>query len=449
MQDSMKHLTAKDTVCRELWAYPVIDLTRPKIRTCCKRQGEIISKDMIDNLGTDVFLNLPNVVQDRQTALNGFQADRCYTCWSLENKGLKSFRLGPMDFQFHFNNDIGAPIHFSKFRPFEKLVEQRDEILYADKPNKLDLQLGSYCDQKCIYCDHNHSTQWENENKKFGKISLINPNTTIPIITESINSQVLDGYYETFLEWFDTIYEHLERIALLGGEPTYSPLFVPVSEHIISRLKEKSHPNCTLSIITNLNWKQKSLDQIMRIKHELPNINVVVEVSMESVSDKAEYIRKGINWDRFVFNFNAIAKMGIEVKLITTINALCVSSILDYLKFVKDIEDRNHKNFTIIANRLVTPFWLGMNILDNRYSHYIQDAIEWISKNYQGDRYFAKADLNTALNDILLQIKNPVDIIYKGYFSVWIDKVDQRRNQKFAKKYFFEIIKNGQQHKIV
>jgi hypothetical protein len=205
---------------------------------------------------------------------------------------------------------------------------------------------------------------------------------------------------------------------------------VPLSNHLINKLKIKSHHNCTLSIVTNLNWKRPVLEQIIKIKEQLPHIKMVLEVSMESFGPKAEYIRKGVNWDRFLHNLNELAKLdNLEIHLITTLNALCISSLSDYLKIVRQIEIANNKNFKIIANRLVKPAWLGMGILDHRYSHYVTDTVEWLEGTYFESA--EKADLINTLKSIIIEINQPRNDKLLGYFAFWIKNLDSRRDQSF------------------
>ena len=262
----MKKLDPKDTVCRDLWAYPVIDLVRPRARVCCKRNKGWLTEKNINDYGEDVFLNQPDVLKDRDLMLQGYQIESCQVCWDLENQGLQSFRLGAPDFQYHFNNNKGDPVHHTQFRPFEQLVEEKDTLLYSDMPNKIDIGLGSYCDLKCIYCNHAFSTQWEHEDRKFGLLfgdpdepKHLGPIGTIP---HAMN-KAPDDWFDNFTAWFDKIAQHLERIALLGGEPTHSPLFDPLTKHISKRLSEDCHPNATDSIVSNLKWKPKVIDRIL------------------------------------------------------------------------------------------------------------------------------------------------------------------------------------------
>lgn len=424
-----KKLDPKDTICRDLWAYPVIDLTRPRVRACCKRQGEIINEQKLTFHRKDTFLNLPSIINDRKLMLDGIRPDGCKVCWDLEDNGVQSFRLGHLDFQYHFNNVNGEAPHYTEFKPFDQLVQMKDTILHSDKPNKLDLTLGTYCDQKCVYCNADYSTQWEVEDKKYGLI-YGDPSTPRTVEYPSINSQTLDGWYDSFIEWFDTVYQDLERIAMLGGEPTFSPMFIPLSNHIVNKLKNKSHHNCTLSIVTNLNWKKDILEHIQHIRSELPaNVKLVLEVSMESFGTRSEYIRNGVDWNRFIHNLKTVSALeNIEIKLVTTLNGLCITSIKEYFELIKLIELENNKSFNVIVNRLVYPKWLSFDILDSSFKHYVEDFIQWLE--LYGDE--TKHELLTVMQQLLIEMDKTRDPNLIGYFIKWTKAIDQRRNSDFV-----------------
>jgi hypothetical protein len=225
------------------------------------------------------------------------------------------------------------------------------------------------------------------------------------------------------------VYQHLERIAMLGGEPTFSPMFVPLSNHIVNKLKSNSHPNCTLSIVTNLNWKKDILDHIHYIRRELPtDIKLVLEISMESFGSRSEYIRNGINWDRFVSNLKSVAALeNVEIKLVTTLNGLCITSIKEYFELIKLIELENNKSFNIIVNRLVYPKWLSFDILDSTFKPYVEDFIQWL-EIYEDE---TKHELLTAMQQLLIEMDKPRDPNLIGYFIKWTNAIDQRRNSNF------------------
>lgn len=443
-----KQLDPKDTICRDLWAYPVIDLTRPRVRTCCKRHGEIITDSKLKELGTDVFLNLTKTVDERNQMMQGTQVEGCKACWDLENNGFRSFRSNELDWQYHFNNDKGTPVHYTKFRPYEELIKDTsDNILKSNMPNKLDIILGTYCDQKCIYCCSDFSTQWEVEDKKYGNI-WGDPTTPKFKNIISINNQTIEGWYEEFLNWFDNTYEYLERIALLGGEPTYSPLFKPVSDHIIEKLQTHAHPNCNLVIVTNLNWKQDVLDQIIKLRLLLPaSIKLTLEVSMESFEDRAEYIRHGVDWNLFTSNLEKISKIdNVEIVIVSTINALCITSIKDFLEEIKKIEMKYDKNFRMIANRLIFPKWLSVNILDKSFATYLTTTIQWIEQHYLGDALVYKKEMLNLLIEISNNLNSDTELL--GYFSKWIEEMDRRRLTNFIETFpeYKNLFENGKKY---
>lgn len=434
----MNKLKPEETICRDLWAYPVIDLANPRARVCCKRGHGWLKKEEIVEYGTDAFLNHPKDIQERDLMLQGYQVEGCKACWDLENNGQQSFRLGAMDFQFHFNNDVGEPIHYSKFRPFEQLVEEKDSLLRSDMPNKLDIGLGNYCDLKCVYCNYSYSSQWVNELSKFGLI-VDDPLYPVPVNAKSFNTSVDDKgiqiWFDNFIKWFDSIATHLERIALMGGEPTYSPLFDPVTKHISKRLSESSHPNATVCIVTNLNWKPDVFARIINFRNNLPeHVKLRIEVSMESIGEGAEYIRNGVKWDKFLGNFKTLASQkNIEIVPITTLNALCIPKLKDYLQQIREIEIENDRNFFIIANRLIFPKWLSTNILNSNHKKYVDNTLEWIHSTYQN--LTGKEELIVRLKEINNDLERPKNLELLGYFAKWIKEMDRRRNTNFAETF--------------
>lgn len=423
-----------DTICRDLWAYPVINLDIPLVRTCCKRapkeiEKTVLTSDDIERLGTDLFLNYPSIVSDRLAAMSGIQVPECKTCWMLENNGLKSFRLGAPDTQFHFNNISGKPVTDDEFVPFDTIIEKKNDYLLSDKPNKLDLMLGTYCDLKCLYCNEFSSSQWDTENRKFGRIwnRPLKHNHTKPIIIAK-DKGTIGEYFDLFIKWFENVYEHLERIALLGGEPTMSPYFDLIVDHLVTKLKHKHHPNCSINIVTNLNWKKSVLDKIISLANELPNIKIVIEVSMESTAKKAEYIRHGVTWERFVDNFKKIANIStIEIVPVLSVNALCVSSLLDYFKFLHEMEKISNRSYRILFNQVVYPRWLSFDILSDSHTHYITDVINWVKENIKNNDHII-----SCLNDLITIMQTEKDPALISYFSQWIQTMDYRRNTKFS-----------------
>jgi MoaA/NifB/PqqE/SkfB family radical SAM enzyme len=432
MSDNQNNKDPSKTICRDLWSYPVIELTRPRIRTCCRRGGTVIDEKTLNDLGTDVFLNLPETLEDRIGQMKGEKVDGCKVCWNMEDSGIKSWRLGSEDWQFHFNRALSSP---EKFRPFVELVKlhQDPSIVKSYEPSKLDISLGTYCDLKCLYCNSDYSTLWESETRKFGFI-YEDPSNPSPYNAPSINSLSIPGYYEKFIEWFDSIYLNLERIAFMGGEPTYSPLFEKLTEHIVSKLQIRAKENVGLTIVTNLNWNKRTLDYVLKLREKIPSsIRLTMEVSMESHGARAEYIRNGVNWERFLYNLKRLAIVdNIEIKILPTLNALCITSIKEYFEIIREIELASDKIFTLVGNTVTYPKWLSFELLDKRHLLHIVEVIDWLQTTYTEEELKYKRQILPLLQSIHTQLGRGHSKQSVSYFYKWITEIDRRRNQSFV-----------------
>jgi organic radical activating enzyme len=425
-------MNSKDTICREMWAYPVINIDSPKRRVCCKRRfvwdNQYIKDEELQQYGTDVFLNTTELQNERLQMMSGERLSKCGVCWKMEDRGEKSFRLGADDFQHHFNNIKGIPVTPAEYKPFDQLMAQPEKYVLSNMPNKLDIVLGATCDMKCLYCNDMFSTQWRSENIKYGKVN----SSTAPekMIRDKFSDVVAtEEYVKLFYEWFDSVHVHLERLALMGGEPTIHPLFNQLLDHITKKIREQSHPNFKLSIITNLNWNDSTLNKIKNTILYYSDINFVFEVSMESFGTKAEYIRSGLDWNRFQHNFNELLGINnVQIMPVMTINGLCISSLKDYLHFLQSMELRENKKFTIIPNKVTNPVWLSTMILNEAHSNMIKECIEWIKINYDDQPHI---ELISVLNEALGHCYTDTDIDLVKYFNIWINEIDRRRNTRF------------------
>ena len=125
----------------------------------------------------------------------------------------------------------------------------------------------------------------------------------------------------------------------------------------------------------------------------------------------------------------------VEVKLCTTLNALCITSIQEYFELIKIIELDCGKNFEVISNRLVYPKWLSVDLLDASFSHYIENFISWLEIYYPDDEFLPKANLHKLMKETLEIVNGPTDKNMVGYFTKWIDAIDARRDINFLQTF--------------
>ena len=132
-------------------------------------------------------------------------------------------------------------------------------------------------------------------------------------------------------QYYDGIKNHLalaNEIMLIGGEP----LLIPECVRFIRRLSDdESVRNVKLSILTNATLLHKHMDLLS----SFDRLGLIV--SLDSVGESYEYIRKGGNWKQTENNLLNFKKSAIEKNRKWTVNISCVvmkSSIPEILKLI-------------------------------------------------------------------------------------------------------------------
>ena len=352
--------STSQTLCTQLWNHAVVDLAKKKIRACCKTPSIQLSPETINEYGTDVFLNLQQLKDDRELMLAGGKPERCSACWTLEEKGSFSFRSTPERWHQYF-----------------------DQLPYNDHrvsnhPDNLDIQLDNYCDLKCLYCNEEFSSQWQSEKEKFGDLT-----SYIPIHADSTE------FTELFFKWFSTVKGTFKRIAFLGGEPLISPRFYEYLDRILVSYDNDFPDDLEINIITNLNTKEHYFDKFVKMVEIYKNkIKFNINVSMEAYGKHAELIRHGLDFERFKNNLEKLVAIpGISITNITSINLFCLSTLHTYLKLIVDLEEKHGVYIDIHSNMVTWPDHLHINLMDNDLGKEYMQLARQVLENKNHDHY--------------------------------------------------------------
>ncbi|MFL5784257.1 MAG: twitch domain-containing radical SAM protein, partial [Bacteriovoracaceae bacterium] len=321
-------------------------------------------------------------------------------------KGLPSFRQGGDAWENYF-------------RPFS---ERMPDPSLSHFPNNLDIQLDNYCDLKCLYCNEEFSSQWQNEKLRFGeqistRLSTVNPELE-----------------RNFFRWFETVKDHLERIAFLGGEPLISPIFYDYFEKILASYQGQFPKNLKFNIITNLNTPTATFDRLRTLlETHGKTVKFQINISMESWGVRAELIRSGVDYKRFLSNFEKLAEMDHNISLltITSLNVLCISSLYQYLRFVIDLEQRTGRKIPIHSNLIHFPDWLSIELTHpDFYEKYISDCIKLI-EHIPHHRYYL--DFLKSLKDQFRFGLHPESVRLQKRFIHEMKILSERRNVSYQK----------------
>ncbi|MEQ1875981.1 MAG: twitch domain-containing radical SAM protein [Bdellovibrionia bacterium] len=364
-------LTPEKTMCRYRWSYPLVHLTTGEIKTCCHVLGNVATQEEVDRLGPDLFLNHPRQIEYRREMANGIRNDSCSYCWNMEDKGINSPRQAGQHINYHFNR-IGIE---GPFNDIVAKIRETPELLKSSNPDLVEISLGRSCDLKCMYCSENFSSLWEQERRKFGD-PLRNAHVETPP----------ERFQEHFWTWFEQVHKSLTYISFIGGEPLISPEFHKTVDRIYDLYdRDPSQSVPTLGVISNFMAPpkvfKKFLDTAERAMTKFP---VLMLASVDTVGPRAEYIRNGLIWDRFVSNVRGLLALRPQKLMFTinpTINVLSVSSMLELLKLAKSLQDEFDFPVALGRNLVMFPKWYNPMLLTPDFAPYLSECVDFLERN--------------------------------------------------------------------
>lgn len=342
--------------CAELKNGYDISLISSRISHCCKYVPKDINPEEVKQYGWKILDLNSQTVKARSDLANDIRTASCQDCWDMEDSGIKSWR--------QINNELDG------------------------KRMKFNIQLGSLCNQSCLYCHNSLSSSiarfdyWVN-----GQTGLKELNTL---------------YKKPELLTFDHVIEFIANLPLqqrsiivgfTGGEPFIVDKFNENIERLISLYFEKDPTrHMTLVFSSNGNVDTENLlnfyDRLRMLKSKY-NISLSIGLSVENLFERAEYIRQGLTWANFMANFkihynNLEHTKADELKLKLTLNAFSIVNIADFVAYFKDYKVEFTYGYTLQT-------FLRTNILDlsflsevQRLEDYLKSSnTEFVFPNYQ------------------------------------------------------------------
>jgi hypothetical protein len=172
-------------------------------------------------------------------------------------------------------------------------------------------------------------------------------------------------YVDAFWKWWPELYKDLHTFRITGGEPLMSKDTWKVLDYII----EHPNPNTELKLAFNSNLGvpdaliDKFIEKLKRIEDGGKAKEVVIFTSCDTWGEQAEYIRTGLEFNRFWNNVNKIltACPRVIITFMSTYNAL---SLFNYEKLIHNIY--NLKDEYASSDR----YWNSAVFLDSSYLRY-------------------------------------------------------------------------------
>jgi len=347
----MKHL-----VCSKIWTDINVNIPTKEIKNCCKREPSLHTSDDIKRLGRDVFIKNDFLMNDKKYFIekNDFP-DACSHC------------------KYSHPSSIWQNWNEWKYRDWTE--SSLNSLLDADHTRNVEIMLSTTCNQTCIYCREEVSSEW-------AKLKGITP-----IIDVSWKEAILKSLYD-YIECKLTFDFTPLNYNFLGGEPFLDLEIFKILDNIISihdrTWGENSSRFVNFRFTTNLNIKRKTIENFLDVVRKNSKYNFSITASIDAVGTKGEIIRDGLNFQRFEENLNLIMSEPsiFRVDLLPTLSNLNVKVYPELLQWIIKTASQHYnlndygKKWKVGANLVTWPFELMPALCPPSYSKYLDEAAD-------------------------------------------------------------------------
>ena len=372
--------------------------------------------------------------EKRKEMLDGKRPDECDYCWNVE------------DSSDRFSDRVLKSRSEWSYPHFKEIVKMDPQENY--NPKYVEVAFSNACNFKCSYCGPAFSSTWMEETQKYGGYPTTEDFNSINYLTNEdkmpIPHREENPYVEAFWKWWPDMYQELHTFRITGGEPLLSKDTWGVLDYII----DAPNPNkeLSLSINSNLGVPDVLIDhliqRIQRIEDDDRVKEFIVYTSVDTWGSQAEYIRNGLEFNKFWDNLHKILSncSRINLTFMSTYNAL---SVPNYEKLIEGIYDLKKEYGS--SDR----YWPSATFLDSSYLRHPTHQTVQILPEMWDINIFKQAQLVDFLGVPLFQNDyigySDVEIqkikrIYDWKISSWPDK------EKHLKEYRYNFGKFFQEH---
>jgi|TARA_R100000030_G_scaffold17197_3_gene11597 organic radical activating enzyme len=264
----------------------------------------------------------------RREMLTGQRPKECDYCWNVEDNSKR------------FSDRVFKSAEYWSAPHYDEIANSNFRDDY--NPRYVEVAFNNACNFKCSYCGPAYSTTWMQETNKYGGYPTSDGfNDPAGLIAEDkvpIPVREHNPYVEAFWKWWPDLYKDLHTFRITGGEPLLSKDTWKVLDYII----DHPNPNKNLQLAINSNLGPEDslinrfIEKIQRIEDEQRVDEFIIFTSVDTWGEQAEYIRNGLEFNRFWDNVNKILEKCSRVNLtmMSTYNAL---SVPNYDKLLYEI----------------------------------------------------------------------------------------------------------------
>lgn len=391
-----------------------------------------------------------------QKMLDGVRPSECDYCWNIED-------LGP-DHISDRTYKTAAPWASGEIA---NIVKNGTKDI---TPTYLEISFSHVCNLKCAYCSPDVSSKWLEEIEQFGPYPTSGRTGDLDWLKSAgrfpIPNKEYNPYVDAFWKWWPELSKNLETLRLTGGEPLLSKDVWRLLDSIDA--EDTAYPNLTIAINTNLDVPDQLIDKmIASVNRIAPKVKQIkIFTSNEAKGKQSEYIRFGIDYDRWHANLDKVIHglpENASATIMTTINILSLSTLDEFLCDMMEFRKKYNKSYTnnklyLSINYLRWPPYLHAALAPDELKQTLINNLKEFVKKYSDGVFHLEQHYAVLNYDEIGHINSFCDLLDKTViaednhdrsdFAKFIEEYDKRKGTNFFETFpelveFYNKCKNG------
>jgi organic radical activating enzyme len=265
-----------DSFCIMPWVH-IYALSNGDVMPCCNTlPGHVVGNANIDSL--EHIWNDSPMKDVRRRMLAGEHVAGCSKCHEKESAGFKSLR-NDMNERFAVHSTLAEQTHEDGHMPGMQL-------------RYWDIRFSNLCNMRCRTCGPTYSSNWYDDSRKLAEMDSPMTNTWLTDRRVSFVGRHDNDMWEQLQDQINNI----EHIYFAGGEP----LIMEDHYRVLAELIRLGKTDVRLVYNTNLSELTYKKTNVLDMWKHFSDVSV--GASLDAMDARAEYIRKGTDWQQVEHN---------------------------------------------------------------------------------------------------------------------------------------------------
>lgn len=348
--------------CLAKWLQVTVHLGTGKTHSCHHPTAHQVTRaELVDNPGA--LHNSQIKREERAAMIRGEQPPACDYCWRIENTQPDAISDRVLK--------SASPWAYPHMADVKMAASCESDVY----PTYLEVNMGTTCNFRCLYCGPEFSSKWVEDIQRHGGYQLATKTLYDPIwLKEQGMFQIEEEpnpYEVAFLKWWPDVSKHLKTFRLTGGEPLLNKATFKVMEDLI----QNPRPDMEFAINTNLCVPQLLIERLISLLNQMEGKvkSITVFTSAEATGLQQEFARDGMDWRTFQSNVQRVLdETKVRLTFMTTINALSVFTFGQFVRYVSELRkkydpdrmDGKYSRVGLSINYLRHPEFMAITVLN-------------------------------------------------------------------------------------